>query len=112
MRFGDITMPCRNKYNDSNYKILYSYSNNKQILTGINICTKCGFPLAYHYHFIEKQQILNSDRHDILTTFIDIFADNFTDINILHEDYPEYKFIDSIENENKIKNKIEELMKI
>ena len=112
MRFGDMTMPCRNKYNDSNYKMLYSYSNNKQILTGINICTKCGFPLACHYHFIEKQQILNSEHNDIFTTFIDIFADNFTDINILHEDYPEYKFIDIIENENKIKNKIEELMKI
>lgn len=107
MRFGDITMPCRNKYNDSNYKILYSYSNNKQILTGINICTTCGFPLACHYQFIEKQQILNSEHNDIFTTFIDIFADNFTDINILHKDYPEYKFIEIIEDENEIKNKIE-----
>lgn len=112
MRFGDITMPCRNKYNDSDYKMLYSYSNNKQILTGINICTKCGFPLACHYHFIEKQQILNSNHNNIFTTFIDIFADNFTDINILHEDYPEYKFIEVIEDENEIKNKIEKLMKL
>lgn len=56
MHFGDIIYPCRNKYNDSNYKMLYSHSNNKQILTGINICTKCGFPLACHYHFIENNK--------------------------------------------------------
>lgn len=70
------------------------------------------FSISLSLSFHRKQQILNSDRHDIFTTFIDIFADNFTDINILHEDYPEYKFIDIIENENKIKNKIKELMKI
>ena len=70
------------------------------------------FSISLSLHFIEKQQILNSEHNDIFTTFIDIFADNFTDINILHKDYSEYKFIDIIEDETKIKNKIEELMKL
>lgn len=48
----------------------------------------------------------------MFVTFIDIFADNFADINILHKDYPEYKFIEIIEDENEIKNKIEKLMKL
>ena len=56
MRFGVITLPCRNKYNDFNYKMLYSYSNNKQILTCINICTKCGFPLACHYILLKNNK--------------------------------------------------------